>query len=241
MRRFWRKIPRQLRFALDALLALALLTAAYAALGCPILGETALFRRAEKANLMGPSKIIDRLDVPKDWPTVSWDRLLIGDDGEEIMLWLHYQGAGSGTFLRMKKTDGLLMLEDTYLRFFEEVVEVNEEINVLSVKQHIDAFCGRDFGGDILEKQVGKIVEGVLDVIVLLMEGVLLVGGGLGSLLFRENLPQIGENHLLFVAKMFFHLFAEFGVEVGDEGDVFLVHGGQLHVEVLLNMGQFVL
>lgn len=31
------------------------------------------------------------------------------------------------------------MLEDTYLRFFEEVLEVNEEINVLSVKQHIDA------------------------------------------------------------------------------------------------------
>ena len=53
MRRFWRKIPRQLRFALDALLVLALLTAVYVALGCPILGETALFRRAEKANLMG--------------------------------------------------------------------------------------------------------------------------------------------------------------------------------------------
>lgn len=34
---------------------------------------------------------------------------------------------------------GLLVLEDTYLRFFEEVLEVNEEINVLSVKQHIDA------------------------------------------------------------------------------------------------------
>lgn len=34
---------------------------------------------------------------------------------------------------------GLLVLEDTYLRFFEDVLEVNEEINVLSVKQHIDA------------------------------------------------------------------------------------------------------
>ena len=34
---------------------------------------------------------------------------------------------------------GLLVLEDTYLRFFEEVLEVNEEINVLSVKQHIDS------------------------------------------------------------------------------------------------------
>ena len=34
---------------------------------------------------------------------------------------------------------GFLVLEDTYLRFFEEVLDVNEEINVLSVKQHIDA------------------------------------------------------------------------------------------------------
>ena len=34
---------------------------------------------------------------------------------------------------------GFLVLEDTYLRFFEEVLEVNEEINVLSVKQHIDS------------------------------------------------------------------------------------------------------
>ena len=39
----------------------------------------------------------------------------------------------------VREADGLLVLEDTYLRFFEEVLEVNEEINVLSVKQHIDA------------------------------------------------------------------------------------------------------
>ena len=35
--------------------------------------------------------------------------------------------------------EGVLVLEDTYLRFFEEVLEVNEEINVASVRQHIDA------------------------------------------------------------------------------------------------------
>ncbi len=35
----------------------------------------------------------------------------------------------------IREADGLLVLEDTYLRFFEEVLEVNEEINVLSVKR----------------------------------------------------------------------------------------------------------
>lgn len=34
---------------------------------------------------------------------------------------------------------GFLVLEDSYLRFFEEVLEVNQEIRVLSVRQHIDA------------------------------------------------------------------------------------------------------
>ena len=37
----------------------------------------------------------------------------------------------------IRLADGVLVLEDTYLRFFEEVLEVNEEINVLSVRQHI--------------------------------------------------------------------------------------------------------
>lgn len=39
----------------------------------------------------------------------------------------------------VRVADGVLVLEDIYLRFFEEVLEVNEEINVLSVRQHIDS------------------------------------------------------------------------------------------------------
>ena len=41
--------------------------------------------------------------------------------------------------IRKTEEGGVLVLEETYLRFFEEVLEVNEEINVQSVKQHIDA------------------------------------------------------------------------------------------------------
>ena len=39
----------------------------------------------------------------------------------------------------IREAEGFLVLEDTYLRFFEEVLEVNEEINVASVRQHMDA------------------------------------------------------------------------------------------------------
>ena len=110
MRRLWKKIPRWLRFALDALLALALLTAVYVALGCPFLGETALFRRAEKANLMGPSEIIDRLRVRAEWPILGCDEILIGDDGEEVLFWFYRYWPKSGTLLRREKEDGILLL-----------------------------------------------------------------------------------------------------------------------------------
>lgn len=39
----------------------------------------------------------------------------------------------------VRLAEGVLVLEDTYLHFFEEVLEVNEEINVASVRQHMDA------------------------------------------------------------------------------------------------------
>ena len=39
----------------------------------------------------------------------------------------------------VRLVEGCLVLEDTYLHFFEEVLEVNEEINVASVRQHMDA------------------------------------------------------------------------------------------------------
>ena len=40
-----------------------------------------------------------------------------------------------------RRGEAVLVLEETYRRFFEEVLEVNEEINVASVRQHIEALC----------------------------------------------------------------------------------------------------
>ena len=40
----------------------------------------------------------------------------------------------------------------------------------------------------------------------------------------RKNLSQIGENHLLLILEMLLHLLAEFGVEVGNQRAVLLVH-----------------
>ena len=110
MRRFWHKHRRKLRFFLDVLLALILILACLVALGCPPNGELTRFRREEKANLMGPSEILDRMDNPKDWLDARWDRLVIGEDGEEIIFWFDYRPGRSERFFRVEKQDGVLLL-----------------------------------------------------------------------------------------------------------------------------------
>ena len=110
MRQPRKRMPRWLRFALDALLALVLLLAAYVSLGCPFRGETAAFRSAEKANLVGPSEIIDRMDIRKDWLYARWDRLLIGDDGEEVLFWFSRRSPDTEVLRRCEKTEGMLLL-----------------------------------------------------------------------------------------------------------------------------------
>ena len=99
---------RKHRFFLDAGLALVLLLAVLAALSSRARREESRFRRAEKADLAGPSTLLGRMDVPEDWPDVGYDRLLIGDDGEEILFYLSRED-GDGLLLRREKTDGLLL------------------------------------------------------------------------------------------------------------------------------------
>ncbi len=104
---------RKRRFALDLLVSLALLLAVLAALSSEARREETRFRRGEKADLAGPSVILDRMDVPEDWPDVGYDRLLIGDDGEEILFYLSRED-GDGLLLRREKTDGLLLTPAPY-------------------------------------------------------------------------------------------------------------------------------
>ena len=99
---------RKLRFCLDVLLTLLLLLAVAAALSSRVSGEEARFRRAEKADLAGPSEIIGRFDVPEDWPSVNYDRLLLGDDGDEIFFYL-IRESGNSYLFRREKTGGILL------------------------------------------------------------------------------------------------------------------------------------
>lgn len=70
--------------------------------------------------------------APSLRPEQAIEHFLEGDERRLNLLLEH-------GVIRKTEEGGVLMLEETYLRFFEEVLEVNEEINVQSVKQHIDA------------------------------------------------------------------------------------------------------
>lgn len=70
--------------------------------------------------------------APSLRPEQAMEHFLEGDERRLNLLLDH-------GVIRKNEEGGVLVLEETYLRFFEEVLEVNEEINVQSVKQHIDA------------------------------------------------------------------------------------------------------
>ena len=113
IRRLIDRVPRPLRFAADAFLVLALLLAWYVSAGCPSLGgKTAEFRRAEKAGMAGPSEILGRVGVYANWPSVGYERLIIGDDGDAILFYTYgteRYSASRGTLYRREKTEGLLL------------------------------------------------------------------------------------------------------------------------------------
>lgn len=58
----WLRLPRHIRAAANILLVLVLVFLFYYSLGCPTFTTEQAFRRAEKANLVGPSTIVDILD-----------------------------------------------------------------------------------------------------------------------------------------------------------------------------------
>lgn len=116
LRRALERIPRIARIGIDLLLSAVLLLGWYVASDCPLWGEEAAFRRAEKAALVGPSVPLDRLSMRSDWPDTGYNVFRIGDDGDEILFYSIriMQASRVGRFLSdslvcREKTDGILL------------------------------------------------------------------------------------------------------------------------------------
>lgn len=72
---FWGRIPRPAKAIVCIICSLALAALYYIALGSPTLNFEQEFRRAEKANLIGPSRILEILDNNCS----DFDRMLVGE------------------------------------------------------------------------------------------------------------------------------------------------------------------
>lgn len=115
IRRILHHIPKPLRFLFDLLLAAVLFFAWFVARGGPRYGEEERFRQAEKANLVGPSTLLDKMYVQPDWvgSAAYYNRLLIGDAGDEILFYTLINGQRhsnmDGVLARREKTAGILL------------------------------------------------------------------------------------------------------------------------------------
>ena len=85
--------PRPLRACLWALLAICMAITYYIVLGCPTLSITQEFRRAEKVNMVGPSKIVDRVLMPE---YDEFETMLVGETDHGIIFFGKYGESKSG-------------------------------------------------------------------------------------------------------------------------------------------------
>lgn len=85
--------PRPLRACLWALLAILLAITYYIALDCPTLTIRQEFRRAEKAHLVGPSKIVDRVSMQE---YSEFETMLVGETDHGIIFFGKYGTSRSG-------------------------------------------------------------------------------------------------------------------------------------------------
>ena len=106
IKRLWLNIPRKIRICVNILAILLLLFAAYILLGCPAFTPTQQFRRLEKANLVGPSEIIEVIDPPNG----EYDHIIVADDGDGVILYSYHDFSYRwdwGGFLYREKSRGI--------------------------------------------------------------------------------------------------------------------------------------
>ena len=109
LKRFVRNIPRKCRIAMNLAAVLLLLITVYALWGCPAFTVEQQFRRTEKAYLMGPSEIIDIIELTGN----EYDRMVVADDGDHLITYCcdvpGYRWNG-GLFAYRKKAEGMNLL-----------------------------------------------------------------------------------------------------------------------------------
>ena len=110
LKRFWKNIPRKVRILINSLALVLLISAAYILLGCPSLTPTQQFRRLEKANLVGPARIIEKDELLNG----GYDHFIVAEDNDGVIVYLYddfeYRWDWGGYFLYREKSGGITVL-----------------------------------------------------------------------------------------------------------------------------------
>lgn len=115
LKQLWSKIPRKARVLIN-LLAIALVgMVLYVFTGSPSFTALQRYRRAEKANLVGPAQILTICDLEN----AGYDHLLVADDGAGVILYGYSSLPGSQeNFVYREKNGDLTVLAAPDFRFF---------------------------------------------------------------------------------------------------------------------------
>lgn len=105
LKRFWQNIPRPYRAALNIFLSLTLMFLIWYCNGSPLLTVEQEFRRAEKANLVGPSTIVDQLTVD-DYS--EFDHTIVAETEEGVIFYGIHE-TWNDTFSYRKKTGDITL------------------------------------------------------------------------------------------------------------------------------------
>ncbi|MBQ7801123.1 MAG: hypothetical protein IJ375_02225 [Oscillospiraceae bacterium] len=115
LKRLWGNIPRRARIGINLLGIVVLAFEVYCFLGCPAFTLEQNFRRAEKANLVGPSEILAVYEPAGS----DYEHLLVADDGSAVIFYLHSGSLYSSDALYYReKTGDLTVLAAPGIGYF---------------------------------------------------------------------------------------------------------------------------
>ena len=107
--KLWKKLPRTLRGLVWMLLSLAAAVAIYTFLGAPVFSLEAQLRRAERAAMVGPGKILGQVDLEEGFG--SYGKMLLAETPEGVIFfgYDHYFSEAPELVYREKTGDLTLL------------------------------------------------------------------------------------------------------------------------------------
>ena len=107
IKHFWGNLPRRVRITVNLLAIFLLAFCTHVFLGSPAFTAEQRFRQLEKANMVGPARIIDSMELVP----YNYLNLILADDGDGIIFYLYADFRhGTEAFYYREKTGDLTVL-----------------------------------------------------------------------------------------------------------------------------------